>query len=70
VNLKNLADAGKLRFAGPLRTSEGTPAGSIVLFEAHDLKAARAIAEADPYKLYGVFDSVEVFETLQVFPED
>ena len=52
----------------------GTPAdlnrGSVVVFEAADLVAARAFAESDPYVVEGIFASIEVFETLQVFPRE
>ena len=68
ANLQPLVDAGRVRFAGPIRTEEGNPCGSVVVFEAPDLAAARAIAESDPYAVQGVFASVEVRETLQVFP--
>jgi uncharacterized protein YciI len=69
ANLQPLVEAGRVRFAGPIRTEEGNPCGSVVVFEAADLAAARAIAESDPYAIEGVFASVEVRETLQVFPE-
>jgi len=68
-NLKRLADDGRVVFAGPLRDSEGLPRGSVVVFAAPDLDEARRLAAADPYTREGVFESVEVFETLQVFPE-
>jgi uncharacterized protein YciI len=70
ANLQPLVDAGRVRFAGPLRTEDGKPCGSVVVFEARDLAAARAIAESDPYAVQGVFASLEVHETLQVFPEE
>jgi len=68
ANLQPLVDAGRVRFAGPIRTADGNPCGSVVVFEAADLAAARAIAETDPYAVEGVFASLEVRETLQVFP--
>ena len=69
ANLQPLVDGGRVRFAGPMRTEEGNPCGSVVVFEAADLASARLIAESDPYAIEGVFASVEVRETLQVFPE-
>jgi uncharacterized protein YciI len=68
ANLQPLVEAGRVRFAGPIRTADGQPCGSVVVFEAADLAAARAIAESDPYAVEGVFTSVEVRETIQVFP--
>ena len=70
ANLQPLVDAGRVRFAGPIRTADGNPCGSVVVFEATDLAAAQALAEADPYAVEGVFASIEVRETLQVFPKD
>lgn len=69
ARLRELADAGRLVFAGPLRTPEGGPCGSLVLFEAEDLPAARAVAEGDPYVTEGVFASFEVLETSRVLPD-
>ena len=37
---------------------------------AADLAAARSFAETDPYAVEGVFASLEVRETLQVFPRE
>ena len=37
--------------------------------EAKDLAEARAIADNDPYTIEGVFERVDVFESLQVFPK-
>ena len=70
ANLQPLVDAGRVRFAGPIRTADGNPCGSVVVFEAADLAAAQAFAETDPYAVEGVFASVEVRETLQMFPKD
>ena len=67
-NLRPLARAGRVRFAGPLLEA-GAPAGSLVVFEAPDLGAARAIAERDPYVVHGVFASHELRETRDVLPE-
>lgn len=68
AHMKPLADAGRLRFAGPLRDDQGRPCGSVIVLEAESLAAARRHAEADPYATEGVFESVEVFGTMQVFP--
>ena len=68
--LGELADAGRVQFGGPLRGEDGRPKGSVIIFEAADLAAARAIAERDPYVTEGVFQSYELFETSRVFPRD
>ena len=60
--------AGRVRFGGPLLDAAGTARGSVLVFEARDLGAARAQADADPYVTSGVFVRVEVLETRAVFP--
>lgn len=56
---KLLAD-GTLKMAGPFLDDEGKPNGSLVIVEAEDMAAARALAEADPYYQAGLFGKVEV----------
>ncbi len=68
AHLQGLADAGRIRFAGPLIDAEGRPCGSLIVFEAEDLASARALAEGDPYLTEGVFERVEVHETKAVLP--
>jgi uncharacterized protein YciI len=68
-NLQRLVDQDRVVLAGPLRDQQGLPRGSVVVVKADDLASARQIAESDPYTLQGIFESVEVFETLQVFPK-
>jgi len=67
-NLRPLARAGRVRFAGPL-LEHGAPVGSLVVFEAPDLAAAHAIVESDPYVVHGVFASHELRETRDVLAE-
>lgn len=66
---RRLADEGRVRYAGPLLGTDGGPVGSLVLFEAPDPTAARAVADADPYAVHGVFERVELRETRAVLPE-
>jgi hypothetical protein len=66
--LRPLARDGRVRFAGPLLEG-GAPIGSLVVFEAPDLAAARALAARDPYVVHGVFAEHEVRETRDVLPE-
>jgi len=49
--------------AGPMLGDDGAPIGSVVLFEAPDLAAAREIAASDPYVTEGIFESWQVRET-------
>ncbi|MDE1156818.1 MAG: YciI-like protein [Neorhizobium sp.] len=59
-HLNALNTAGTLKFAGPFLDDAGKPNGSLVVVEAEDIAAARTIAEADPYYLAGLFESVQV----------
>ncbi|MFN7025439.1 MAG: YciI-like protein [Pseudorhizobium sp.] len=59
-HLNKLNDEGTLRMAGPFLDDEGKPNGSLVIVEAEDMAAARALAEADPYYQAGLFETVEV----------
>jgi len=68
ANLQRLVDERRVVFAGPLRDERGIPRGSVVLFTAEDLESARRFADSDPYTREGVFETVEVFESVQVFP--
>jgi hypothetical protein len=68
ANLEPLTRAGRVVHAGPLLDASGQPCGSLILFEAPDLAAARALAAADPYVTAGVFASFEVLETRRVLP--
>jgi uncharacterized protein YciI len=68
-NLRPLAEAGRVLYAGPLLDDAGAPCGSVVVFDAPDLESARRFAATDPYVVEGVFGSWEVLATRQVFPE-
>lgn len=68
AHLQPLADAGRVRFAGPLLDENETPCGSLVVFEADDLASARSVAKNDPYLVEGVFESVDVLGTRGVLP--
>lgn len=70
AGIEKLAAAGHVRFAGPLFDELHSPAGSLVIFEAESLDAARAIGAADPYVTEGVFESWQVHETLAVLDPD
>lgn len=68
ADLEALASEGRVRHAGPLRGSDGQPLGSLVLFEAESLEAARSLAATDPYVVGGVFERHEVYEAPVVLP--
>ncbi len=56
--LESLGNA--LKAAGPFTTDEGQPTGSLVVIEAQDRAAAKAMADNDPYAKAGLFASVEI----------
>lgn len=51
-----------LKLAGPMLGGgpEPQPCGSVLVIEAENLAAAQAFADADPYALAGLFESVTV----------
>lgn len=69
AHIEALDAEGRVVFAGPLRDDAGAPCGSLIVMQAEDLSSARQIAEGDPYLVEGVFDRVDVHESLQVFPK-
>jgi uncharacterized protein YciI len=49
-----------LKFAGPFLDADEKPCGSMLVVEAGDAEAARAIAAGDPYAKAGLFARTEV----------
>jgi uncharacterized protein YciI len=68
AHLEALDAEGRILFGGPLRDENGSPCGSVIILEAADLASAREIAESDPYLTEGVFERVDVHESMVVFP--
>lgn len=72
--LHALQAEGRLRLAGPfpaIDSSDPGPAGftgSLIVAEFATLTDAQHWAETDPYKIAGVYGSVEVLPFRQVFP--
>jgi hypothetical protein len=61
THLKHLDSLGdSLVLAGPFQGEDGKPTGSLVVIEAADLEAAKAIFGRDPFVTEGVFQSYEV----------
>jgi hypothetical protein len=69
-NLEPLAAAGRVAYAGPLLDADERPVGSVIVFEAESLAAARSIAETDPYVVRGIFARWEIFGSRRVFPPE
>lgn len=51
---------GVIKLGGPFLDSEGQMAGSLIIFEAADLAAAKAWAVNDPYAKAGLFARSEI----------
>ena len=74
ARLEALRDAGRLLLAGPfpaIDAADPGPAGftgSLIVAEFDSLEAARAWAEADPYRAAGVYDVVDVRPFRKVLP--
>ena len=50
----------KLKAAGPFLDEAGNPNGTMVIVEAVDMAAAKAIATNDPYTVAGLFSTTEI----------
>lgn len=69
-HVTKLNEAGRIVLAGPIKSDDGaTSVGAVIVFEAADLEAARAVVEQDPYVQAGVFAELSVQPFRQVFPE-
>lgn len=51
---------GMMKLGGPFLDESGQMAGSLIVFEAEDLEAAKAFSAEDPYTKAGLFERVEV----------
>lgn len=49
-----------IKFGGPMLNEAGEMAGSLIVVEADDLDAARAVSANDPYAKAGLFERVEI----------
>lgn len=67
-SLSAMERAGRLHHAGPILNDKGEPCGSVVVFSAESMEAARAAVAADPYVVNEVFERTELHETKRVFP--
>lgn len=59
-HLEKLNKDGILKMAGPFLGPDEKANGSLVIVEAENLEAAKALADADPYAGAGLFESVDV----------
>ncbi len=74
ARLQKLLEEGRLLLAGPfpaIDTADPGPAGfsgSLIIAEFGDLEAAKAWADADPYRAAGVYHEVAVRPFSQTLP--
>lgn len=64
TRLEKLETSGRLLLAGPFEDKSG----SLIVFEADSLEAAKDFAKNDPYVIKGIFSSYEVKPFKKVFP--
>jgi uncharacterized protein YciI len=67
AHLAYLEAFGGVAFAGPLLGANGNPFGSMIVIEAADEAAARAVFENDPYVKADLFEMVSVSAFRTVF---
>ena len=61
----------KMEVAGPLLSADGDGMiGSMLVVDAEDRAQVEAFATSDPYRLAGLFDSVEIHPFRKIFPRD
>ena len=58
AHLAYIAETGVVAQAGPLLDGDGQMAGSLVILDVEDMKAAESWASNDPYALAGLFETV------------
>jgi uncharacterized protein YciI len=68
AHLEALDRAGRLVYGGPIRDDSDRSIGAVLVLDAPDLAAARAIVEQDPYVAGGVFERVELNRFVRAFP--
>jgi uncharacterized protein len=66
AHLEHIQSSGIVEMAGPFLNSEGTMIGSLVILTVESMAQAQAWAEADPYAVAGLFESVTIREWKKV----
>lgn len=60
AHLAHIRGSGMTRLAGRLQDAEGAVTGSLLIVEAIDAQAAEDFSRADPFRRWGVYQSVEI----------
>jgi uncharacterized protein YciI len=68
AHLEALDRAGRLVYGGPIRDESDRSVGALLILDAPDIEAARAIVDQDPYVTSGVFEHIELSRFVRAFP--
>ncbi|MBS0274941.1 MAG: YciI family protein [Proteobacteria bacterium] len=60
AHLAFVKETGVVRLGGPFLDAQGNMAGSLIIFEAADMDAAKAWNASDPYMKAGLFKSTDI----------
>jgi uncharacterized protein len=60
AHLAFVKETGAVRLGGPFLDAKGDMAGSLIIFEAADMEAAKAWHASDPYMKAGLFQSSDI----------
>ena len=66
--LETLHGDGRLVYGGPIRDESDRSIGALLVLDAPDRAAARAIVEQDPYFRAGVYERFEINRFVRAFP--
>jgi uncharacterized protein len=66
AHLAHIEASGVVEMAGPFLSPEGKMTGSLIILNVESLREAQSWAEADPYALAGLFESVDLTEWKKV----
>lgn len=58
--LKKAVDPVRVVVAGPLRSDDGAPVGSMLVVEAETIASVRDFVEVDPYSINGIYETVDI----------
>jgi uncharacterized protein YciI len=68
AHLEALLRAGSLVYGGPIRDESDRSIGALLILDAPDIEAARAIIDRDPYVTGGVFEHIDLNRFVRTFP--
>lgn len=66
AHLEHIKSSGNVEMAGPFLDADGQMIGSLIILTVESMAQAQAWADADPYALAGLFESVTLREWKKV----